>query len=200
MVEAGIISKVEEPTEWVSNMVVIDSPKKLRICLDPRPLNEAVQRPHYPIPTADALITKLQGVNYLGHVLSNEGIKLDPKKIRAIEEFATPNCKEDLQRFLGMLEYVPGKNLAIADALSRAQSTTDNFDAVLGQEAQQIQPAKDMPSPAELLMGRKLRTFLPSHREVLRKRQVIQNKIIQNKYANTYASVACATSKCLNMV
>ncbi|GFW06537.1 uncharacterized protein K02A2.6 [Trichonephila clavipes] len=52
-----------------------------------------------------------------------------------------------------------------------------------------IQPAKDMPSPAELLMGRKLRTFLPSHpgqlkptfdveraREALMKRQIIQNK------------------------
>ncbi|GFY52356.1 reverse transcriptase domain-containing protein [Trichonephila inaurata madagascariensis] len=74
-------------------------------------------------------------VNYLGHVLSDEGIKPDPKKIRAIEEFATPNCKEDLQRFLGMLEYVPGKNLVTADALSRVQSTTDNFDEVLGQEA-----------------------------------------------------------------
>ncbi|GFY79268.1 integrase catalytic domain-containing protein [Trichonephila inaurata madagascariensis] len=60
-----------------------------------------------------------------------------------------------------------------------------------------IQPAKDMPSPAELLMGRKLRTFLPSHpgqlkptfdveraREALRKRQ-----IIQNKYANKHATV-----------
>ncbi|GFY16373.1 retrovirus-related Pol polyprotein from transposon opus [Trichonephila clavipes] len=33
-------------------------------------------------------------VNYLGHVLSNEGIKPDPKKIRAIEEFATSNCKD----------------------------------------------------------------------------------------------------------
>ncbi|GFU73034.1 hypothetical protein TNCV_3878111, partial [Trichonephila clavipes] len=32
--------------------------------------------------------------------LSDEGIKPDPKKNRAIEEFATPNCKEDLQRFL----------------------------------------------------------------------------------------------------
>ncbi|GFY55502.1 retrovirus-related Pol polyprotein from transposon opus [Trichonephila inaurata madagascariensis] len=45
-------------------------------------------------------------VNYLGHVLSDEGIKPDPKKIRAIEEFATPNCKEDLQRFLGMVTYL----------------------------------------------------------------------------------------------
>ncbi|GFX67721.1 reverse transcriptase domain-containing protein [Trichonephila clavipes] len=57
MVEAGIISKVEEPNEWV----IIDSLKILRICLDSRPLNEAIQRPHYPIPTADALITKLKG-------------------------------------------------------------------------------------------------------------------------------------------
>ncbi|GFU16658.1 retrovirus-related Pol polyprotein from transposon 17.6 [Nephila pilipes] len=61
MIEAGIITKVEEPTEWVSKMVVIDSPKKLRICLDPRPLNEAIQRPHYPIPKIDTLVTKLQG-------------------------------------------------------------------------------------------------------------------------------------------
>ncbi|GFY38815.1 retrovirus-related Pol polyprotein from transposon 297 [Trichonephila inaurata madagascariensis] len=45
-------------------------------------------------------------VNYLGHVLSDEGIKPDLKKIRAIEEFATPNCKEDLQRFLGMVTYL----------------------------------------------------------------------------------------------
>ncbi|GFW10522.1 retrovirus-related Pol polyprotein from transposon 17.6 [Trichonephila clavipes] len=102
MVEAGIISKVEEPTEWVSNMVIIDSPKKLRICLDPRPLNEVVKRPHYPIPTAYALVTKLQG----GHVLSDKGIKPDPKKIRAIKEFAIPNCKEDLQRFLGKITYL----------------------------------------------------------------------------------------------
>ncbi|GFS40736.1 transposon Tf2-9 polyprotein [Trichonephila inaurata madagascariensis] len=45
-------------------------------------------------------------VNYLGHVLSDKGIKPDPKKIRALEKFATPNCKEDLQRFLGMVTYL----------------------------------------------------------------------------------------------
>ncbi|GFR03638.1 retrovirus-related Pol polyprotein from transposon opus [Trichonephila clavata] len=73
-------------------------------------------------------------VNYLGHVLSDEGIKPDPKKIRAIEQFATPNCKEDLQRFLvGICSRKEPS--VIADALSRAQSTTDKFDEVLGQEA-----------------------------------------------------------------
>ncbi|GFY56937.1 retrovirus-related Pol polyprotein from transposon 17.6 [Trichonephila inaurata madagascariensis] len=40
-----------------------------------------------------------------------------------------------LNKYNIQLEYVPGKNLVIADALSRAQSTTDNFDEVLGQEA-----------------------------------------------------------------
>ncbi|GFV44932.1 reverse transcriptase domain-containing protein [Trichonephila clavipes] len=54
-----------------------------------------------------------------------------------------------------------------------------------------IQPEKDMSSPAKLLMRRKLRIFLPSHsgqlkhtfdveraREVLRKRQIIQNNML----------------------
>ncbi|GFW20852.1 hypothetical protein TNCV_1050731 [Trichonephila clavipes] len=40
-----------------------------------------------------------------------------------------------LNKYYIQLEYVPEKNLVIADALSRAQSTTDNFDKVLGQEA-----------------------------------------------------------------
>ncbi|GFY74920.1 transposon Tf2-9 polyprotein [Trichonephila inaurata madagascariensis] len=41
-------------------------------------------------------------VNYLSHALSDEGIKPDPKKIRAIEESLTPN----LQRILGMVTYL----------------------------------------------------------------------------------------------
>ncbi|GFX38206.1 retrovirus-related Pol polyprotein from transposon 412 [Trichonephila clavipes] len=40
-----------------------------------------------------------------------------------------------LNKYNIQLEYVRGKNIVIADALSRAQSTTDNFDEVLDQEA-----------------------------------------------------------------
>ncbi|GFR22222.1 uncharacterized protein K02A2.6 [Trichonephila clavata] len=40
-----------------------------------------------------------------------------------------------LNKYNIQLEYVPGKNLVIADALSRAQSISYNFDEVLGQEA-----------------------------------------------------------------
>jgi hypothetical protein len=39
----GIITKVTEPTEWISSMVVVKKPSKFRICLDPKDLNKALQ-------------------------------------------------------------------------------------------------------------------------------------------------------------
>ncbi|GBM21089.1 Uncharacterized protein K02A2.6 [Araneus ventricosus] len=57
----SVITKVEPLTEWVSNIIVIDNHNKLRICIDPRPLTEAIKIPHYPIPSADRLMTNLQG-------------------------------------------------------------------------------------------------------------------------------------------
>ena len=48
-----IITSVDEPTEWVSNLVITEKKNgSLRICLDPRPLNTAIKREHYIIPTA----------------------------------------------------------------------------------------------------------------------------------------------------
>ena len=38
----GIIMKETAPTEWISNMVVIAKPKKIRICLDPQELNKVI--------------------------------------------------------------------------------------------------------------------------------------------------------------
>jgi hypothetical protein len=47
----GIIAKVVEPTPWVSLMVVVRKKNgKVRICIDPRDLKEAVRRCHYPLP------------------------------------------------------------------------------------------------------------------------------------------------------
>lgn len=61
-----IISKVTEPTEWVNALVVVKTTKtrKLRVCLDPRPLNKAIQRSHYPLTTLEDVTTKLTGARY----------------------------------------------------------------------------------------------------------------------------------------
>lgn len=42
----------------------------------------------------------------MGHVISPEGIKPDPKKIIAIENMKTPTCIKELKRFLGMVSYL----------------------------------------------------------------------------------------------
>lgn len=49
---------------------------------------------------------KQQEVSYIGHVLTKEGLKPDPKKTEAINSMSTPKNKEELQRFLGMITYL----------------------------------------------------------------------------------------------
>ena len=45
MLKLGIIVPVNEPTEWVNQLVVAEKPNgKLRICLDSHDLNEAILR------------------------------------------------------------------------------------------------------------------------------------------------------------
>ena len=55
----GIIQKVTQPTEWISSMVVVAKPGKIRICLDPRDLNKALKRSKYQMPTLEELLPKL---------------------------------------------------------------------------------------------------------------------------------------------
>ena len=56
-----IIVKVDEPTDWVNSLVVVEKPQtgKLRICLDPKALNEAIRRPHYPMYRLEDVTSKL---------------------------------------------------------------------------------------------------------------------------------------------
>ena len=62
MEQLGVIEKVEEPTDWVSSIVYTRKANgKLRICLDPKDLNTAIKRPHYPTPTLDEITHKLAG-------------------------------------------------------------------------------------------------------------------------------------------
>ena len=57
--EKGIIKKAVEPSEWISSMVIVAKPQKIRICLDPKDLNRAVQRPKFQMPTLEELLPDL---------------------------------------------------------------------------------------------------------------------------------------------
>ena len=48
----NIIADVDKPTEWVSNIVIVEKKNgSLRLCLDPKPLNWAIKRERHNIPT-----------------------------------------------------------------------------------------------------------------------------------------------------
>lgn len=73
MLKDGVIKQQVEPTAWVNSMVVIDKRKSksreakeitkedIRLCIDPRQLNKAIKRAHYPLPSVEEIINKLQG-------------------------------------------------------------------------------------------------------------------------------------------
>ena len=45
-------------------------------------------------------------VTYMGHRLTNTGLKPDEEKVRAITEFSAPRDLHHLKRFLGMVKYL----------------------------------------------------------------------------------------------
>ena len=61
LVDRKVIIPVTEPTQWVSSMLAIAKPNKVRICIDPRDLNRVIRREHYQLPTIDEVSSRLTG-------------------------------------------------------------------------------------------------------------------------------------------
>jgi transposase InsO family protein len=223
-VRDGILTKVDEPTPWISNMVIKETATRFRICLDPsQTLNKAIRRPKYQIPTVEEQLPKLKDakcfsimdvnlgftnirldhessmattmhtsygryrwlrlpfgvssgpeeyqkrqheileglpnianiaddilvygcgttyeeavqdhdrcflqllkrckvknlklnprklqfrlkrVKFMGHILTDKGLEVDPEKVEAIQKMPTPRDKKGLQRYIGMVQYL----------------------------------------------------------------------------------------------
>lgn len=54
----------------------------------------------------DKCVIGSQEVKYFGHVLTADGLKPDPEKIRAIVEMKAPENKSELETILGMITYL----------------------------------------------------------------------------------------------
>jgi hypothetical protein len=89
----GVVSKVTEPTEWVNSLVIVPKANgKIRICMDPKNLNEAVKRQHYPLPTAEDIMSRLTGAKIFSILDAASGfwqIKLDAESAKLCT-FNTP--------------------------------------------------------------------------------------------------------------
>ena len=51
------------------------------------------------------LFRSVQEVEYLGYIVSHEGAKVDPNKIKAIKEWKVPTTIKQMRRFLGLTGY-----------------------------------------------------------------------------------------------
>ena len=45
-------------------------------------------------------------VKFMGHVISKEGLKPDPAKVKAVEEMPQPSCKQEMLSLLGFVNYL----------------------------------------------------------------------------------------------
>lgn len=49
---------------------------------------------------------KMSELSYVGHLLTRNGVKVNPEKVRAAMEIQTPEDPKALRRFLGMVTYL----------------------------------------------------------------------------------------------
>lgn len=92
MEKMQIVIRVDEPTDWVSNLVLVKRNDKIRICIDPILLNMALKRPHYPIPTINELLPELANAKIFSTVDAKSGfwqVKLDDESSK-LTTFWTP--------------------------------------------------------------------------------------------------------------
>lgn len=95
MIKNGIIEKADDFCEWVNFIVTVekkDPNKSLRICIDPKELNEAILNEQAYIPTFEEVASKLNGMKYFSVLDLKDGywqVQLT-KQSRNLCTFATP--------------------------------------------------------------------------------------------------------------
>ncbi|KAK3108757.1 hypothetical protein FSP39_014959 [Pinctada imbricata] len=93
MEKLGVIKKQTEPTPWVSSLVLATKPNgKLRVCIDPKDLNLAIKREHYPLKTVEEVVAEIHGAKIFTKLDATSGfwqIPLDDESIKLCT-FNTP--------------------------------------------------------------------------------------------------------------
>lgn len=76
----GVITRQTEPTEWVNSVVTVVTPSKICIRMDPKDLNQAIEREHYLLLTVEEVVSCMPNAKYFFVLDANHGfwqIKLD---------------------------------------------------------------------------------------------------------------------------
>lgn len=143
MEQMGVIRKVNHPTQWVHPLVLAAKKNNgIRVCLDPRELNCAVQRAHFQLPTVSELAARLHGARYFSILDANSGfwaIQLDEESADLCT-FSTPFGRYQFLRLpFGIScasEVFHGKVSQLLEGLDGVESYID--DIICWGEAKEI--------------------------------------------------------------
>ena len=93
MEDFGVISKIDEPTDWCSGMVVVPKPgNKVRICVDLTRLTKYVKRERHILTSVDQVLAQIGDAKVFSKLDANSGfwqIELDPESSK-LTTFITP--------------------------------------------------------------------------------------------------------------
>lgn len=154
MEQLGVIERQTEPTEWVNSMTVVNKGSKIRICIDPRDLNSAIQREHFPLKTVEDVIENMSKAKFFTKLDAVSGfwlIQLDeqaPDYARSIHHlgynrfkwmpFGTKSASKIYQKIMSqMLEDITGAEVMIDDILVWG-STIEEHDRRLRKVLQRV--------------------------------------------------------------
>lgn len=152
-----IIAPVKEPTDWCSRMVVATKKSgEPRICIDPRPLNEALRREHYPLPVMEDILPRLVNSTVFSRLdLANAywHVQLDEESSK-LTTFQTPYGRYRWKR----LPF--GTSVSSEMFQNRLDQQLERLDGVIGVSDDVIIHGKDMNEHDE-----NLKKFLDKCRE-----------------------------------
>ena len=135
MEKLGVITRQKEPTPWVNSMVTVVKPNgDIRICIDPRDLNNAIQREHYPMKTIEEVLAEMPNAKVFTKLDATSGfwqLKLTEESSK-LTTFNTPFGRYRFRRapfgiksipeiyqkcMVEMLEDIPGVEVIVDDIL-----------------------------------------------------------------------------------
>ena len=130
MEREGVIAKQIDPTDWVNSMVVVESPNKLRICIDPKDLNKAIKREHFPMKTIEEVVQNMSGAKVFTKLDATTGywqLKLDERS----SKLCTFNTPFGRYRFLRMPMGITSASDIFQRVMSQLVEDIDGAEAIM---------------------------------------------------------------------
>ena len=132
-----VIAPVTTPTEWISSIVAVPKKNgKLRICLDPKDLNDAILRENYQLPTIEDIAARLHNAKVFTLMDVRNGfwyVKLAEESAYLIT-FQTPFGRYRWRRMSFGISFAPEvfqrKMHEFAEGLPGIEVVADDFLAV----------------------------------------------------------------------